>query len=274
MREYILKSPGRAGGLVPAPGDGVIVPFPASALPPSAAPPSAAPASALPASAAPASARAAFSPGLAPALCALPSAPGLPLPPPAAKQRLSKKETTPLAIAASRAWRACLASDPSYLPDLTELGYKKGAVETEWRHSQCKLATAGHPAGQITGLTSATREHYNTLLAHFAGLAGEDVASFRATMRSGPAKYRAGADGDSQEDIRQALAVVKSTMTSTGYGWPYVATTIKGKYQATTLEQLTRQQLWQLVYTLRNRANARDGKGDPANRNKRQKAKA
>ncbi|MES2707140.1 MAG: hypothetical protein V4726_11120 [Verrucomicrobiota bacterium] len=271
MRDYRLKSPGQPGGLVPlndGPPPANVVPFPITAAKP--------PVPTAPVPAGGVAVRS-FAPGLPSSLAAAvppspscPPRPSVQLPPGTAHQTLSKKEITVLGIIAAKAWRAYLQSDPTWLPDMLAAGHKKGQLEKDWRHGQCRAATATHAAGTVTGISSARRAHWNTLAAHFCALAGEDLASFAATMRDGKAAHRAGADGDSQEDIRQARAVVERTMRDSGFGPAYVAKVISGKYGAASLEQLTRPQLWQLVFTLRNRATARDGGGSAETRNKKQ----
>lgn len=189
------------------------------------------------------------------------------------RQALSKKELTPLAIMAAKAWKAFMAADPEWLPDMLANGHKRGALESDWRHGQCRAATLGHPLGPVASLSGARRGHWNALFSHFAGLAGEDMASFRSSMRDGraPAGVRAGAEGDSQEKIRQARAVLESTMESTGLRQAYVAAVIKNKFHVSSLDQLTAKQIWQVVFTLRNRAVAKQGGGHAESRNKRQR---
>jgi hypothetical protein len=129
------------------------------------------------------------------------------------------------------------------------------------------------------GLSKAKRSQYRTIKAHFLALMGADVASLNTAMATGPAILKAGADGDRKEDCEEALTAVRDVMTGLKLNLYYVQAVCGGKdgtggkFHTRHLESLTAKQLWQLVYTLKNRAAARDGRGNPDKRNKKQRKK-
>lgn len=262
MREYKLKSPGSAGGLVPLPS-----------VPPTAAVTAAAP-SGVPVriiggagAATPRGTRGSIPPPLE-------------YPPSTDRQLLSSKERQPLAILAGQAFAAMCAADPEFLPDMLANGNTRAQVEDGWRHSQILAATKNHPDGQASGLKTARRSHYRTIKAHFLALKGDDIGSLNTAMRTGPATMKAGADGDRVEDIEQPMSVLKELMETKKLHIAYVLAVCGGKdgsggkFHTRRLESLTRKQLWQLIYTLKNRAAAKEGTGETAHRNKSQRPKS
>lgn len=284
-RDYKLRSTGNAGGLVPL---GPLGAPPVPAAPEPKSEPAPAPAGV-----------ARFSPGLpasvpqqtenksyrtdgtygtypppaeAPATTRPTAATGHQYPRPAGQQPLSLVQKAKLGSISLLAFEKATAADPDYLADMKAQGYTLTALRDGWRHSQCKAATAGHPAGQIDGLSKGTNAHYNTLLAHFCALAGMDVQSFEATLRDGAARGKPGRSGNSQEEIRQATYTLEQAMGDTGLGWPYVNAIIRNKHHTGTIADLTAVQIRNLAYTLRNRRSAQQGKGNPWHRNKSQRA--
>jgi hypothetical protein len=241
MREYRLKSPGQPGGLIP---DGLPEAAPngstgvspvrfAAGLPATVPPPT--PAPALPP-------RQPRSAGAAPAPAPARKAPGGPL--------LSLNQKAKIGSAAALAYKAHLTADPDWLADMLQLpGNNKTKLAENWRHSQVAHATRTHPAGQVTGLSHARNAHYNTLLAHFCALAGLDSESFTATMRDSTSATT----GETADDFRQGKHALEQAMQATGFGWNYVMKCVKRKHHTTRLEDLTRQQLQHLSYTLHNR---------------------
>lgn len=186
---------------------------------------------------------------------------------------LSQNQKASIGSLAGEAFARAVAADPEWLPDMKAQGFTKSAVMEDWRHSQCKLATKDHPAGQVTGLSKAGNEHYNCLLAHFAALAGQDVRSFNATMSEGTGT----GGGDSADKMRQALWRLERTMKETGLGMGYVIAIVKRKHHKTHPDQLTAGQIGQLCWTLKNRKNqkrhdAGEVIADGSSRNKAQTA--
>lgn len=196
-------------------------------------------------------------------------------PPKTASQRLSKAEQVTLAILIGDAFKEFLRMDPGWLSASKAMGFTRAKLESNWRHGQIKHATSRpepHPAGIIDGLSKASRAHWECLAAHFCALLGRDVQSFKHTLRDGPAPRRAGKDADLQSDLRQARQCLADEMATRGINEAYIATIIAGKFHQRTLGTLTKNEVWQVYYTIRNRANQRDGRGDAENRNKSQRA--
>lgn len=271
-REYKLRSPGNPGGLVPLAGQEADAPNPPDAFGEMLSAVTGIPLKDV----TPPSAVVRFAAGLPSTLPSCPIHQPSPPSPPSRKggPPLSQAQKATLGSMSAAAFAAAVAADPDWLPDMKSQGHTKSAVMEDWRHSQCALATAGHPAGQIRGLSKAGNEHYNALLAHFAALAGQDMASFNATIRDTPAT----AAGDTADKMRQALWRLDQTMKKTGLGWPYVMAIVKRKHHATAVDQLTAGQIHQLCWTLNNRKaqkrHAEDGTGNgPESRNKAQTAK-
>jgi len=180
-----------------------------------------------------------------------------------------------LIILVAKAFKEFCRLDPETVAFHKSQGNTKKALEDNWRHSHIKYATIhpeSHPAGVISRLSNASRGHFECLASHFAKLAGEDLAAFTLALRAGPAAGRAGQTGDQQSDIRQVRAILDKEQDKLGFNPAYVAAIIANKFHQRSLGSLTRNEIWQVIFTLRNRAATRDGKGDPAMRNKSQTA--
>lgn len=196
-------------------------------------------------------------------------------PPTTDKQALSQGERMALILIMAKAFKEFCRLDAAAVADNKLAGNTKKQLEDGFRHSHCKYATShpmAHPAGVITGLSGASRGHFECLASHFAKLAGEDLAAFTLALRAGPAAGRAGQTGDQQNDIRQVRAILDKEQDKLGFNPAYVAAIIANKFHQRSLGSLTRNEIWQVIFTLRNRAATRDGKGDPAMRNKSQTA--
>jgi hypothetical protein len=178
---------------------------------------------------------------------------------PPAYGKLSKAEIQPLAIEAKRAY------DMQKEHGLLEAGE---SFDT-WRRRQVLEATGGKAAG----LSKASHGQFRAILATFLALQGRDIASYKTSMRTGQAPAPRATPAETIEDREQARNLLDHVMMATGYRQPYVMAVSKGKFGTGNYAALNAAQLMELVYTLRNRANARDGKGKAANRNKSQKAK-
>ena len=196
-------------------------------------------------------------------------------PPTTDNQALSPAERMALILIMSKAFKEFCRLDVAAVADNKALGNTKKDLEDGFRHSHCKYATshpAPHPAGVITGLSGASRGHFECLASHFCKLAGDDLAAFALALRDGPAAGRAGRTGDPQSDIRQVRAILDKEQDKLGFNPAYVAAIIANKFHQRSLGSLTRNELWQVIFTLRNRAASRDGKTDPGKRNKSQTA--
>lgn len=176
--------------------------------------------------------------------------------PTTAMQGLSRDEKSELGQLAQAAWKAAVAADPEMLEVYLRNGVKKTAAQTHWRHLQCKLATRDHVAGQIDGISKATRAHYPDLEAHFRNLGGDSVGAFNAAMGTGD-------DGESlRADSKQAAWVLRQLMEEVkeaGLHPNYVKAIARNKFKGARV--LNAKQIWQLIYTVRNRATAKERGG-------------
>jgi len=180
-----------------------------------------------------------------------------------------------LIIVMAKAFKEFCRLDPDAVIYNKAQGNTKKQLEDGFRHSHCKYATShpqAHPAGVITGLSGASRGHFECLASHFCKLAGDDIAAFALALRDGPAAGRTGRDGDQQSDIRQVRAILDKEQDKLGFNAGYVAAIIANKFHQRSLGSLTRNELWQVIFTLRNRAATRDGKTCDSKRNKTQTA--
>lgn len=156
-----------------------------------------------------------------------------------------------------------------------------------WRRDQ-QAAAVG-----ISSLRECGNNHYRTLMAHFLCLAGKDDSAFRLQVKTGRVKDH-GAPEDTHENretrralILQALldhahrcdpahaqhdpaaaaaSASKGGIITSGY----VITLAKAKCRGRSLDSLTATQLDQILYTIKNRIAAREGRGSSATRNKSQ----
>jgi len=182
-----------------------------------------------------------------------------------------------LILVMAKAFKEFCQLDPEAVIYNKAQGNTKKELEDGFRHSHCKYATshpAPHPAGIITGLSAASRGHFECLSSHFSKLAGEDLAAFAMALRDGRGTGRSGRTGDQQSDIRQVRAILDKEQDKLGFNAAYVAAIIANKFHQRSLGTLTRNEIWQVIFTLRNRAASRDGKGNPTKRNKSQTARA
>lgn len=172
---------------------------------------------------------------------------------------LTKIQKAKLAQVAQAAWRGLRAA-----------GALDGAEEQSadaWRH-RVQLEECG-----IVSLTEATQAHYLALLAAFErwlpGLAG-DAARHEAG---------AGADANDHGMAMRAFTDACHAANAAGLGPGYVLSIARAKtshpipHHGAIGAHCTARELWELVYTLRNRAAAAAGKGYPARRSQSQRAR-
>ena len=176
---------------------------------------------------------------------------------PRASGPLTHAEIKPLAIEAKRAF------DIQKENDLLE----PGETFDTWRRAQVLEATDGRAAG----LSKACHGQWRAILQHFLALQGRDIESYQMGMRTGAAAIPQATPTETIEDREQAAHVLAETLEQTRYRQPYAEAIAYGKFGTRDLGRLSAPQLMALVFTLRNRANARDGKGRTANRNKSQR---
>jgi len=167
-------------------------------------------------------------------------------------------------------------------------GTSRSAAIAEWRRKQ--LAEAGFPAS----LTACTNHQFRGIRAHFEVLAGKDVQAFRNYMRTGRVKDH-GAEEDTHERREELRALIlravlehaaRITPGNAEYSpmiahrvaeaggmltAAYVVAIAKQKCRGRDLASLTAGELAQILYTIRNRISAREGRGSKRGRNKSQR---
>lgn len=125
-----------------------------------------------------------------------------------------------------------------------------------WRQAEARKATGG------LSISEACVRHYRLIQAHFLRLKGAVEAAKRAEERAAVGAL---------EIARDAL---KRQLLDTKQDWQ-AARTIAGRfYKGTELRDLTAKQVWTVVYTLRNNANAKAGRGNAVNRFKGKRKKS
>jgi hypothetical protein len=183
------------------------------------------------------------------------------------------------------------ARDAFIIQDRAGLVEEKGndtARLAAWRHNQ--QVEAGFPAS----LRDCGNNHYRGLMAYFLCLAGKDDSAFRYQLRTGRVKDH-GAIEDTHENretqrklIMDALlehgrrcdpahadydADIAAKVTEKGgiITAGYVIGLAKHKCKGRSLDSLTAGELWQILYTVRNRISAKEGRGKTFTRNKSQR---
>jgi hypothetical protein len=104
-----------------------------------------------------------------------------------------------------------------------------------WRHEE-QLRHFG-----LASLTTATQDQYADLKAHFEALAGKPDRAFQTALRGQSNKWRI-----ARWNLGKAIK-------ESGLGFAYAFAICKRQYRC-NIDDATEQQLWQLVYTIRNRA--------------------
>lgn len=137
---------------------------------------------------------------------------------------------------------------------LRERGQLRGVSLEDWRH---------HIAVKACGqrISQASHGDYKRLQAAFLHEKGDEDGERRALVQA-----QSTPQGIALFKLRQTL---KETNTPTAYA----ETLARRFYKGANLEDLTARQLWTLVFTVRNNASKTAGKGSPANRFKRRRAK-
>ena len=193
--------------------------------------------------------------------------------PPKGEAPLSKKQRTCLVTEASKTFKM-----------LSGLGLAAGDFNT-WRHEQVQLAV------RRPGLSACLNSHYRKLLNHFRSLRGgptdpaptgrwsreggdtherrEQVLRSLAHELGAHARRIERPESPSEEALAATAATKGGTITEA-----YLLTIARAKNPSATLTDigclitLTAGKLEQLLFTLRNRIAAREGRGATANRNK------
>lgn len=197
--------------------------------------------------------------------------------PAAGNPPLSPKQKKALNAEARRSYR-----------HLRELGLTDESYD-DWRHSQVKARTGR------AGLTKCQHSHYRLLMAHFRHLRGAGPAP--------PHGQQSGEGGDSATRREQLLALLANelghhhrrvdhpatpaeraaSVAANANGGPigeaYLLTIARAKNSGHAIADtgalltLPASRLEQLLYTLRNRIAAREGRGETRRRNKSQRRK-
>jgi len=139
----------------------------------------------------------------------------------------SPKQRSSLAIIAGQAYDYQCAK-----------GLLSGISADEWRREEVERLTG------YAGLTQCPAQFYNKLASHFSDLAGRADAALNHLLR------------ESTEPKRQAEAVLLRELSKAGLPLNYAESISRDKFQCAVLDCDTRQ-LWQLIYTVRNRSKAK-----------------
>lgn len=146
--------------------------------------------------------------------------------------RLQKREIVRLARSA---WQRSAERVP-LLESNKELS--KSAVEAAWRHVEQGKAMGGRQS-----LTEATQRDYEPLRAHFLRLCGAEAAADKALMR-------AATDGQ-----RRALYLLRCALRERALDERYAAAICRTQFRC-ELDDASEKQLWNLIFTVRNRRKA------------------
>lgn len=113
----------------------------------------------------------------------------------------------------------------------------KGALD-DYRHLQVDRAV-GKP-----GLTACTQDDYKPLVGHFLNLTGHPDRAMNAHL------------DHATEDVRVAQFKLHAALKKAGLPIAYAATICRRQYKC-GIEAANTKQLWQLIYTINNRAASR-----------------
>jgi hypothetical protein len=169
-------------------------------------------------------------------------------------------------------------------------GASDSARVTAWRRKEQIRAV------RIESLTNCGNQHFRPLLAHFLCLAGRDDQAFNYQLKTGRVKDH-GALDDTHENRETQRTLIVQELTAHAAkcspgkeGWDpiiaakvtekgglicanYVIAIAKSKCKGRSLDSLTATELRQILYTIRNRIAAREGRGATWSRNNKQRAK-
>ena len=104
-----------------------------------------------------------------------------------------------------------------------------------WRHDQVNQVT-GQP-----GLRALTQQHFRRVRGHFLHLLGHDDSALRDIVAS------------ETEGSRQTLFLLARECQRAGLPLKYAAAISRNRFKTPNLDELSEQQLWMLIYTVRNR---------------------
>lgn len=193
-------------------------------------------------------------------------------------QPLSSPEVKELGIASAAAYKRWVADPANEAERLRKrTGMNKTAFAAAWRHNEVAEATEG----RAEGLRGVNRADYRRVKAHFLAIAGLTEQAFAEMLGTGTVK---GEPVENREQVDRAIATVLAQIARhfrdsgqddpEGRAKAYLAGTAAAKERAMGCgwRSWPSKARWQLYFTLRNRLHAMTGVGDPAKRNKSQRA--
>jgi hypothetical protein len=142
---------------------------------------------------------------------------------------LTNHQKAYLAQLAARAHRAWIAQDPPTRSAITA---------EEFRHHQVASAT-----GKL-GLRCCSQDDYKTAEAHFLNLLGHTGEALNAHLRA------------ATETRRVARYKLDQACAEFGLSINYANAICRRQHRGLTIDDITERQIWQLVYTIRNRGRA------------------
>lgn len=143
---------------------------------------------------------------------------------------IGSTEKRELAILCRKAW------DSLGRPGLAD-GGKVGEAFDTWRHQQVMMCC------ERTGLRQARHEDYNYIRAHMLRILGAGRQADQAILRVATERRRQ-ALAKLRDECRNALHVAKPVA--------YIQAIAKSKFKTTIINDLAANQIWQLIYSLRN----------------------
>lgn len=146
-----------------------------------------------------------------------------------------------------------------YLSQLSDRAFQRAAadayarhdyfyegVPTKQAHDDFRHSEVAQACGKA-GLRCCSQDDYKLVEAHFLALLGRDVAAFNAGVRA------------ATEPRRQAEAVLVRECERFGLRLSYAAAICRNVFKC-SLEDASPKQLFKVMYTIRNRGNARERK--------------
>ncbi len=115
------------------------------------------------------------------------------------------------------------------------LSFSSAKAADAWRKGEMERACG------LDSLTRCSQEHYLVLVAHFQDLAGESGAAFVSAMAHGT------------EAARVALNKLTEACAKAGLPLAYAQTVCRRQY-GVELDDATKEQLWRVTFTIKNRA--------------------
>lgn len=175
---------------------------------------------------------------------------------------LTNRQKQVLAMEAAKAFAKLEKYGSLDLPAEVERS-AKSVRQSVWRHQQTLLITQ-----RVESFTQLKQSEYRPILEHFLTLSGELGKAFDTALReiNDAACHRA----PGCEWLRD----LHHWANRAGLGEAYITTVSRSKFKTSRMEELSERQLEQLHDTIVNRARAKLGLGETAERNKKQRQTA